>query len=193
MTLSSPGRPALPYPISYWVIPGRLLAAEYPLSLPGSGQFEYPRRLSDEQRLRNLLDLDISFFMDLTEENEQPVYWPLLLDLAAERGAALTHQRYPIVDHSIASADLIDHAHQEMQASLDAGKNVLVHCKAGIGRTATIIGTYLIRQGMTGPEALDRIAELRTSVPDPRPAPLKENQRQFIRQWSANGHWAEGS
>ena len=182
-----PDPPPVPYPISYWVIPGRLLAAEYPLSLPNSGQFEYPRQLSNSQRLRNLLDLDITFYMDLTEEAEQPAYWPLLLELSGGRGVVLTHQRYPIVDHSIAPERMINNALDDLQTALDAGQNVLVHCKAGVGRTATIIGTYLIRQGLTGPEALDRIAELRASVPDPRPAPLKENQRDFIRRWSANG------
>lgn len=191
MKPSSPGRPALPYPVSYWVMPGRLLAAEYPLSLPGSGQFEYPRRLSNEQRLRNLLDLDITFFMDLTEETEQPAYWPLLLDLAGGHGRGLTHRRYPIVDHSVAPEGLINSALDDLQAALDEGQNVLVHCKAGVGRTATIIGIYLIRQGLTGAQALDRIAELRASVPDRRPAPLKENQREFIRHWSANGRRAE--
>lgn len=184
--------PPPPYPIAYWVIPGRLLAAEYPLSLPDSGQYEYQRHLADRQRLGNLLELDITHFVDLTEDGEWPAYWPLLLEVAGDRSSTLTHRRFPIVDHSTAPADTINRALDDLEEALNAGRNVLVHCKAGIGRTATIIGTYLIRQGLTGPQALDRIAELRAAVPDPRPAPLKENQRELIRRWQPNGRGPSG-
>lgn len=173
----------IPYPVSYWVIPGRLLAGEYPLSLPNSGQYVYDRRLSDAQRLSNLLDLGINYFIDLTEEGEWPSYWPELTSLAALHRRDLVHRRYPIVDHSMPPVDVINRAIADLQHALTGGHNVLVHCKAGIGRTALVIGAYLVRQGLTGDQALARIAELRAAVPDPRPAPLVDDQRNLLRSW----------
>ena len=39
-------------------------------------------------------------------------------------------------------------------ARAGAGRRVYVHCRAGIGRTGTVIGCYLAEQGLDGPAAV---------------------------------------
>ena len=68
-----------PLPNSYWVLPGRFLAGEYPASGGKRGA---------EERLGGLLAAGIDLFIDLTEPDESPAYEMLLLTArdAAERG-----------------------------------------------------------------------------------------------------------
>ncbi|KAI0792541.1 protein-tyrosine phosphatase-like protein [Abortiporus biennis] len=67
-------------------------------------------------------------------------------------------------------ADVLSHlvsAISFMQKELDKGRGVLVHCQAGISRSATIVAAYLMySQGMNLQEALDLIRQARP-VADP--------------------------
>ena len=72
-----------PLPNTYWVIPGRLLAGEY----PGD-----PYTAQARLRLASLHDAGIDSFVDLTEEAELPPYRLLLPK--QRRIPALPHRRY---------------------------------------------------------------------------------------------------
>ncbi len=79
-----------PIPDSYWAIPGRLLAGEYP-GAPDDG--------NARRKLRRLLAEGISYFLDLTEETEPlKSYAHLLAEEAAGLGVAAEHHRMPIRD-----------------------------------------------------------------------------------------------
>ncbi len=57
----------------------------------------------------------------------------------------------------VAALDTIDRL-------LDEGRTVYVHCWGGIGRTGTVVGSWLVRHQVTAPEqALDLLTELRAS------------------------------
>ena len=58
-----------PLPNSYWVVPGKLLAGEYP-----SGELPQPTRA----RVRLMLRAGIDAFLDLTQIGERPEYRSLL-------------------------------------------------------------------------------------------------------------------
>src|SRR5262245_49849814 len=62
---SPPKGPALPFPNSYWVVPGRLLAGEHPEGVSSADTLE---------RLQALLDAGISCFVDLTMPEEMHAY-----------------------------------------------------------------------------------------------------------------------
>jgi len=130
---------------SYWVIPGKLLAGKYP---GGKNLKELERRLGPLQ------EAGFNGFLDLTENGELPPYEAYL-------PADALYRRMPITDHGTPR----DAAHMaEIQAALGAmladGRRVYVHCRAGIGRTGTVVGCHLIEQGLKASDALARLNEL---------------------------------
>lgn len=150
MSATHPGEFATPLANSYWVRVGRLLAGEYP-----SGRVE-----SDAlQRLQTLLDVGVTCFIDLTGEGELSPYAPLLPLRAGAR--EVTHRRFAIVDHQAPeSLEYMSAILDAIDAALDAGETVYVHCRAGIGRTGTVIGCFLARHGLNGAEALATLNRL---------------------------------
>jgi ADP-ribosylglycohydrolase len=157
---------------SYWVIPERLLAGKYP---GGKNPQEA------ERRLRALLDAGFDAFIDLTEPDELPPYEAYLPE-------HVDYTRKPIPDHGVPRQS----AHMtEILATLDSalqdGRRVYVHCRAGIGRTGTVIACHLIDQGLAGPAALARLNELwqQSDRADTwHEIPETDEQRQFILDYS---------
>jgi hypothetical protein len=80
---------AKPDPNTYWVVPGKLLAGEY----PGALDSEEARR-----RLRRFLAAGVRHFIDLTEVGELEPYAELLTE---EAGSRTTYERFPIRDVSV--------------------------------------------------------------------------------------------
>jgi ADP-ribosyl-[dinitrogen reductase] hydrolase len=169
-----------PVPNAYWLPGTRILAGEYPGDRDAT-----PAR----DKLRALLSAGVTCFLDLTEPGEsglQP-YEPLLHAEAAALGARAEYRRLPISDVSVPRRpedmsrilDVIDAAHR-------AGHTVYVHCWGGVGRTGTVVACHLVRSGLTGREALDRLAALWTSVEKAwrRPeSPETEEQRRYVLAW----------
>lgn len=135
----------------YWVVPGKLLAGEYPR--------DYDEETS-VAKVAALTDRGISAFIDLTVEGELQPYaqW-----LDPERH---THQRFAITDgHTPSGSQLTSAALDAIDENIAAGRPVYVHCHGGIGRTGTIIGCWLARHGEAGPAALSRLSELWEDCP----------------------------
>jgi len=153
---------------SYWVIPGKLLAGKY----PGG------KTLKDlERRLGVLLEAGFDGFLDLTENGEQPAYDGYLPQ-------NVLYCRAPITDHGVPR----DNAHMagiqaQLAAMLGEGRRVYVHCRAGIGRTGTVIACHLVEQGLSGADALARLNELwqTSDRSDTWPSiPETDAQRDFV-------------
>jgi len=139
--------PAKPTPLrnSYWVIPGKVLAGEH----PGGASREATR-----EKLQRLINAGVECFIDLTEPNELKAY-------DRELPFSIEYLRKPIKDHStpaqrVHMAEILDCMHDALQS----GRCVYVHCRAGIGRTGTVIGCFLVERGLPGESALDELNRL---------------------------------
>lgn len=156
---------------SYWVVPGKFLAGEYPLHKDVE---------ESTRRIAGFLDAGIDTFIDLTEAGELIPYEPFL------RGHAITCHRFAIGDYGLPSKEKMTTILDTIDAALATGHKVYVHCWGGVGRTGTTVGCYLVRHGMTGSQALGQLAHWWRNVPKsarfPR-SPETDAQVKFILDW----------
>jgi predicted protein tyrosine phosphatase len=172
---------AHPIADSYWVIPGMLLAGEYP------GAYEESEA---RHKLRVLLDAGMREFIDLTEAGEYGLrpYFPLVQELAAERGIAVAHRRMSIQDMGIPRQVFMAAILDAIDVAVAARRPVYVHCFGGIGRTGTVVGCYLVRHGSGAEAALAEIEQRRRGTPAGyRQSPETVDQRRFVQSWRAAG------
>ena len=163
----------MPLPNCYWVQPGRLLAGEYPGDITPE---------LSALRLERLLQAGVHCFVDLTEPGELRGYEEVL-----PPGAR--YLRRPIPDHGV-PAEPVHMAEilADIREALTAGEVVYVHCRAGIGRTGTVIGCLLAEQGLSGPQALAELNRLwqqsARSAHWPS-VPETSEQIEYVTRWSA--------
>ena len=170
---------AAPLPGTYWVDTGTLLAGAYP------GHVD-PALAS--ARLGLLLELGVDWFIDLTWPGELPAY-DVLLPSAYARGLRppVAYSRRPIRDHGLPAApaqmlEILD----EIDAALAGGHRLYVHCRAGIGRTGTVIGCLLARRGGDGRRALVELDRMWCAAGRDRDwprTPETEPQLEYVRDW----------
>jgi protein-tyrosine phosphatase len=125
--------------------PGRLIAGRHPCAW---GPEDAPEAVAD------LLAAGVTLFLDLTQEGELHPYRNLVRPPAR-------HVRAPVRDLSVPTPDQLVAILDEIDAELEQGGVVYVHCWAGCGRTGVVVGCWLVRHGASPHAALDRIAETR--------------------------------
>jgi hypothetical protein len=164
-----------PIPDSYWVVPGRLLAGEY----PGAASDDEAKA-----KLELFREAGVDGFIDLTEAEEYALR--PYAGLAAELG--MTHARFPVPDFGCPTADEMREILDTIDGELARGKTLYVHCYGGIGRTGTVVGCHLVRHGSSLAQALESIAAWRKGTPDSfRESPETPQQKAFIRAWTEPG------
>jgi hypothetical protein len=159
---------------TYWVIPGKFLAGEYP-----GTRLIYDPLLT--RKLDYLLECKISYFLDLTEPGALTPYQEKLFEEAGWLGYKVEYHRFPIPDFGVPTPEKMNELLDMLDAALEAGQVVYVHCWGGVGRTGTVVGCYLVRRGLTGAQALARLVELRAGLAEGwRRSPESDAQWQMV-------------
>ena len=162
---------AVPLPNSYWVLPGRLLAGEY----PGGSTPELTR-----ERLSRLLDAGIDCFIDLTQPQELTPY-------DASLPTDVDYVRCSILDHGTpANHGEMTEIIRCLRGALRERRAIYLHCRAGIGRTGMVAGCLLAEHGLSGEEALAELNRLwRQSARSGQwpTVPETAEQIEYVRRW----------
>jgi hypothetical protein len=169
---------------SYWVLPSSFLAGAYPSTTAVAGR---------RQRVAALWDAGIRTFVSLVEEHEKAAgtpfvsYADVLDELSASRNEPNAKCiRFGIRDGDIPSVAGMRSVLDTIDLSLDAGRPLYLHCYGGMGRTATVVGCWLLRHGLAShDDVFDTITRLRRAdvARRDRKAP-EDDQRDFVRAWS---------
>ena len=107
------------------------------------------------------------------------------LDLRHEADAAqavgIEFLRLPTPDRQVPDRDATLALGRLLVRRLEAGANVAVHCRQGIGRSSTLAAAVLVLEGADAADAWDRVSAARgLSVPD------TDEQREFINTLTAS-------
>ena len=167
---------------SYWVVPGLLLAGEYPRT---------KELRPSTARLDAMVSAGISCFIDLTMPADRLEPYDALLD-EASGGSAKRHS-FGIRDVSTPeSPSLMVAILDTIDSGLCAGNGVYVHCWGGVGRTGTVIGCWLkrhfgdkgqIHHPDLGPIGFTELWKTCPKSSHRSDSPETEGQRAYVRSW----------
>lgn len=172
-----------PFLRSYWVLEYDFLAGYTPASL------DTPKML---RRLQALLDCGIRSFVNLQEPDEKDYegmlfapYQLHLYQLAGKQNIFVNYHNIPIKDRDIPSINQMHLILDTINSSLARKLPVYVHCWGGKGRTGTVVGCWLVQQGLfDGQGALQQIKQLRRNDPKKDdPSPETPEQVDFVLNW----------
>jgi hypothetical protein len=172
----------IPFPRSYWVKPGNLLAGFY----PGDRQKDLMTG-----KLKGLLDCGVRCVINLMEPDEQDHDGLRFLDYAPELAQLangsfpVTCHRIPVRDLDVPTSALMRQILDRIDGALGEDQPVYIHCWGGRGRTGTVVGCSLIRHGIANSEnVIEMIKELRRFEPKSHlPSPEMPTQIRMVLSW----------
>jgi protein-tyrosine phosphatase len=109
-----------------------------------------------------------------------------MLELAEEselcRAKGIEFISFPITDGTApVSEKAVEELARLLESRLASGKNVAIHCRAGVGRCATLAACVLVLSGMNHQAAFDRITQARgLHTPD------KKEQEEWVERFAKN-------
>lgn len=120
-----------------WIAPGKLVAGRAPV---------LARDYLAWQRA------GVTLVLNLHTRPDSPIH-------LARHGLRSEHQ--PLVDFSAPDCAFLERAVSLINAEIDRGGVVAVHCQAGLGRTGTVVAAWLVHQGADPAAAIGRVRSLR--------------------------------
>ncbi len=120
-----------------------------------------------EDEILKLKHHDIDVIVSLLEREEE-------LELAIEQEKQFCEKysiefvSFPIQDRSIPlNKKEFDNFIDQLYKELQQGKNIVIHCRMGIGRTSLVCASLLLKTGIEKEKVFDILSKTRTlSVPD---------------------------
>ena len=119
-----------------------------------------------EDSIQGLKQLQIDKVISLLEPHEQ---YELGLSKQAEycQLNGLEYFNFPIADRGLPSTIKAVNLAKQLYVELEAGKHLVIHCRAGIGRTGIMAGAVLVAGGIHPETALQMVSQARgVKVPD---------------------------
>lgn len=176
---------------SYWVVPKEILAGPF----PGSDE-DFAAKL----RIRTLFDAGIRAFINLQEDGEMAKsdrnynenYWDVFrLFLRNNQETEITGgavRRFSIPDKTAPTIERMKSILNEIDMLRLNGIPLYIHCWGGVGRTATVVGCWLMRHGLAERgNVIDEIFRLRQNCVDSvalaYKSPETDAQERFILSW----------
>ncbi len=156
----------------WWLIEGALAGCPRP-----GLRWQGPRSTDDgdvSADLASLRDHGVGALLSMTET-------ALPEEAIEQSGLAGLH--LPVPDFQAPSPDQLRAALAFIDRHRAEGLGVAVHCRAGQGRTGTVLAAYLIRGGISADEAIQAV---RTACPD---AIGSESQVTALRAYASRRDW----
>ena len=96
------------------------------------------------------------------------------------KSIGLEFRSYPIEDRGVPKSDAeLGRVSDTLNSSLRAGRNVLLHCRRGIGRTGLVASCLLVQNGMSPGAAVDAVSSARGLA-----VPETVEQREWIERYA---------
>ena len=94
---------------------------------------------------------------------------------------------FPILDRDVPRSDAkLGAALEELDRDLSTGKNAVIHCRQGIGRTGLVAACLLVTKGLSSGAAVTSLSAARGTL-----VPETEEQRRWIDRYAATLAGAE--
>lgn len=117
-----------------------------------------------------LLDNGITAVLNIRAEREDDVH--------LYRQHDITYKQIKVLDVTVPSEEMIELGVEFVREQIEDGRNVLVHCAKGRGRSATILAAYLMKyEGLTVDEANQKMKAIRPLTK------LEGRHRHRLTQW----------
>ena len=141
------GTPPRPNGNTYWVVPHKFLAGEYP------GDKD---PVTARKKINQFLAAGIRHFVDLTEIGDQLTpYEAILSEEARNSSINATYQRFPVRDNNVPrDSDHLAEILLAIDCRLSEAGVVYLHCWGGVGRTGLVVACWLQEHGRTPDDAL---------------------------------------
>lgn len=123
------------------------------------GRADRDRELSKD--LAALRDQQVDSILCLVTQEELKEYGvPELLAEYDQAGFPFRHQ--PVVDQKVCSLEEVKEGVDWIQAQVEQGRSVLLHCVGGLGRSGFMAASFLVQQGHSAQEAIDLVRRHRS-------------------------------
>src|SRR6202162_4857614 len=170
--------PPRPNGNTYWVVPLKFLAGEYP------GDKD---PVKARMKIKQFLAAGVRHFVNLPTERDRMVPYDAILSEEARNSAInVTYQRFPIRDNSVPrDSDHLSEILFAIDRRIREGGVVYVHCWGGVGRTGLVVACWLQEHGRTPDDSLAELsAKWSTVEKNFRKSPETPEQVCWVKSWA---------